>query len=65
MKNDRQDVSAYYLDAGGKWVKLEQSEHISGFQHNVFDGFLSVRPGIFAAGKGKATFSCFRYRGLE
>lgn len=65
MRNNRQDASAYYIDTDGKWVKLEQSEDISGFQHNVYGGFVSVRPGIFAAGKGKATFSGFRYRELE
>ena len=65
LKKDRQDVSAYYLDADGKWIKLEQSEDISGFQHNIFGGFLSVHPGIFVVGKGKASFNYFHYRGLE
>ena len=65
LKKDRQDVSAYYLDADGKWIKLEQSEDISGFQHNIFGGFLSVHPGIFVEGKGKASFNYFHYRGLE
>lgn len=49
----------------GKWIKLEQSEDISGFQHNIFGGFLSVRPGIFVMGKGKVSFNYFHYRGLE
>jgi len=65
MKNDSQDASAYYLDPDGKWIKLEQSEDISGFQHNIFGGFLSVRPGIFAVGNGNASFNYFHYRGLE
>lgn len=65
MRNDRQDASTYYIDADSKWIKLEQSEDISGFQHNIFGGFLSVRPGIFVVGKGKASFNYFHYRGLE
>lgn len=65
LRNDRQDASAYYQDAKGGWVKLERSDDISGLQHNVYGGFISVRPGIFVAGKGKATFTYFKYRGLD
>lgn len=65
MKNDRQDASFYYAEVDGKWVKLEQSDDISFFQHNIFGGFLSVRPGIFVTGEGKASFSYFKYRSLE
>jgi xylan 1,4-beta-xylosidase len=65
MRNDRQDASAYYLDPDGKWIKLEQSEDISGFQHNIYGGFVSVRPGIFVMGEGKASFNYFRYRDLS
>jgi beta-xylosidase len=63
--NDRQDASSYYAGADGKWIKLEQSDDISGFQHNIFGGFLSVHPGIFVTGEGKASFSYFKYRSLE
>jgi len=65
LRNDRQGASAYYQDTKGQWVKLERSDDISGLQHNVYGGFISIRPGIFAAGKGKATFTYFKYRGLE
>lgn len=64
LKNDRQDVSIYYADEAGDWVKLERSYDISGFQHNFFGGFISVRPGLFTIGKGKASFAYFRYRGF-
>jgi len=29
--------------------------------HNVLNGFLDVRPAVFAAGAGQATFRNFRY----
>jgi len=64
LRNDHQDASAYYQDTEGRWVKLERSDDISGLQHNVYGGFLSIRPGIFAAGQDTATFTYFRYRPL-
>ena len=64
LKNDHQDSSAYYAAPGDPWIKMESSEDISGLQHNVFGGFVSVRPGIYVTGKGKARFSYFRYRGF-
>lgn len=64
LKNDHQDTSAYYAAPGNSWIKMERSEDISGFQHNVFGGFISVRPGLFVTGKGQARFSYFHYRGF-
>jgi beta-xylosidase len=61
---DRQDVGCYYKDADGNWVKFERSDDVSGFQHNIFGGFNSIRPGVFVTGKGKARFEYFRYRAL-
>lgn len=50
--NHRQDASAYHAATGGGWNKMQRSDDISGFQHNVFGGFVSVRPGIFTIGQG-------------
>lgn len=38
---------------------------VSGFNHNTFGGFLSLRLGIFAYGEGHATFKDFVYRHLN
>lgn len=65
IKNDRQDVSYYYAGPNGEWIKLERSDDISGFQHNIFGGFSSVRPGFFVTGNGKARFEYFRYTALS
>jgi xylan 1,4-beta-xylosidase len=59
--NDNQDVDFYYRLPGGEWRRMEESAEISGMHHNVLGGFLDVRPAIFAAGKGQATFRNFRY----
>jgi hypothetical protein len=35
------------------------------WRHDVFGEFISVRPGIIATGKSKATFTYFKYRSLD
>jgi beta-xylosidase len=65
IKNDRQDASYYYASPDGEWIKLERSDDISGFQHNIFGGHSSLRPGMYSTGNGKARFEYFRYTVLE
>jgi xylan 1,4-beta-xylosidase len=38
---------------------------VSGFHHNVFGGFLSLRIALFCAGEGEVRFRDFVYRGLQ
>jgi beta-xylosidase len=64
IRNDRQDASYYYAAPNGEWIKLERSEDVSGFQHNVYGSFSSIRPGFFVTGTGKARFEYFRYTAL-
>jgi len=59
--NDRQEIDFYYQLPGQPWHKTQESAEISGMDHNVLGGFLDVRPAIYAAGDGKATFRNFRY----
>ena len=59
--NDDQEVDFYYRLPGQSWVRADESAEISGMDHNVLGGFLDVRPAVFAAGKGQATFRSFRY----
>jgi len=37
---------------------------VSGYHHNVRGGFLMLKPGLYAAGKGSARFRNFKYRAL-
>jgi xylan 1,4-beta-xylosidase len=59
--NDRQEIDFYYRLPGQNWRKTQESAEISGMNHNVLGGFLDVRPAVFAAGQGHATFRNFRY----
>jgi xylan 1,4-beta-xylosidase len=59
--NDRQEIDFYYRLPGEPWQKTQESAEISGMNHNVLNGFLDVRPAVFAAGEGQAMFRSFRY----
>ena len=63
--NDRQDVSFFYRDAEGRWQYLPTAIDVSGAQHNALGGWHTIRPALFATGKGKARFLWFKYRALD
>jgi beta-xylosidase len=62
--NDENEVSFYYSTNGKDWVGVERTLYVAGFNHNVFGGFMSLRAGIYAFGKGKALFDNFKYTKL-
>lgn len=51
-------------DGGRNWTRFDRGMEVSGYHHNVRGGFLMLRPGLYAAGRGHARFSNFRYRSL-
>ena len=53
----------YSLD-GASWVQHPWQMEVSGMHHNVFGGFLSLKPGIYSAGEGTVRARDFRYRAL-
>jgi beta-xylosidase len=59
--NDRQELDFYFRLPGRPWQRTQESAEISGMQHNVLNGFLDVRPALYACGSGKATLRNFRY----
>ena len=59
--NDENVVTFFHSLDGKSWTK-ERSFEVAGYNHNVADGFLSLRPGIYASGKGAATFRNLTYR---
>lgn len=65
MTNDDQ-VIAFHIshDGGATWRQHMLRMEVSGFHHNVFGGFLALRPAIYSIGTGAVTFRDFRYRGL-
>ena len=62
--NDENEVSFYYGSDGKIWKRLERTIDATGFNHNVFGGFMSLRAGIYAFGQGKVKFDNFVYRKL-
>ncbi|MGE4585968.1 MAG: family 43 glycosylhydrolase [Mangrovibacterium sp.] len=62
--NEDNEVSFYFSANGSKWSRIERSLDATGYNHNVFGEFLSLRAGLFAFGDGKVTFDHFVYRSL-
>lgn len=60
LVNDDNVVSFYHSADGQKWT-LYRSAEVAGYNHNVFGGFLSLRPALYAAGKGVVRFRKLNY----
>lgn len=58
-------VTFHYSHDGQQWIKHPWQMEVSGFHHNVFGGFLSLKIGICSAGEGEVKVRQFRYRGLK
>lgn len=62
LENDAHVVTqSWSLDEGRSWTRHDTRMEVSGIHHNVFGGFLSLRIGIYAAGKGEVRLRDFRY----
>ena len=61
LVNDENVVTFYHSEDGVRWTK-ERSFEVAGYNHNVADGFLSLRPGVYAAGRGRVAFRSLAYR---
>ncbi|WNO54821.1 family 43 glycosylhydrolase [Stakelama saccharophila] len=65
IENDRNIVTMYTSADGGKsWEKFDVQMEVSGYNHNTAYDFLSLRPGLYAAGRGEVRFANFTYRTL-
>jgi xylan 1,4-beta-xylosidase len=63
--NDRHDITYQYSEDNGRsWKTHPTRMEVSGINHNVFGGFLSLKVGIYSAGKGKAELRDFQYKAL-
>ena len=51
----------YSTDDGASWRRHPTRMEVSGLNHNVFGGFLSLRPAIFCTGEGAVVLDRFRY----
>ena len=54
----------YSHDSGASWLQHPWQMEVSGLHHNVFGGFVSLRPALFSAGTGEVRARNFTYKGL-
>jgi xylan 1,4-beta-xylosidase len=64
ITNDRHIVTIHYSTDGQQWKKFDVQMEVSGYHHNVAGDFLSLRPGIYAAGSGEVRVRNVRYEAL-
>ncbi|HEX9933295.1 MAG TPA: family 43 glycosylhydrolase [Allosphingosinicella sp.] len=65
LTNDRNILTIHTSpNRGATWRKFDVQMEVSGYHHNVAYDFLSLRPGLYAAGSGEARFSNFTYQAL-
>jgi beta-xylosidase len=64
LRNNHHIVTTWYSPDGRHWTKHWMQFEVSGYNHNVAGGFLSLRPGLFAAGSGEVRFRNFKYKAL-
>ncbi len=65
LKNIKNTVDMFYSTDGIKWIKIKNSLEVSGMNHNVLSGFLSLRIGLCSIGQGNVTFNNFRYKAVK
>jgi beta-xylosidase len=58
-------IITFHTSADGEnWVKFGAQMEVSGYHHNTAFDFLSLRPGLYVSGQGRATFRNFKYQAL-
>jgi beta-xylosidase len=65
LKNINNTVDMFYSLDGEKWKKIENSIEVTGYNHNVLGGFLSLRLGLCSIGDGKIKFKNFKYEPIK
>jgi xylan 1,4-beta-xylosidase len=61
FRNMSHIVRVHICADGKSWKRFERTFEVSGYHHNVRGGFMSLKPGLFAAGKGEARFRNLRF----
>jgi xylan 1,4-beta-xylosidase len=62
IRNDEHIVTLFHSPDGVEWTRHGLRFETSGYHANTVSDLLSLRPALFAAGRGTATFRDFRYR---
>jgi xylan 1,4-beta-xylosidase len=64
VTNDRHIVTIHHSRDGREWTKFDVQMEVSGYHHNVAYDFLSLRPAIYAAGRGVVRVRDVKYEAL-
>ncbi len=65
VTNDNHVTTWRYSHDGGKtWTLHGHRMEVSGLNHNVFGGFLSLKIGIYSVGKGSIKLKDFKYKAI-
>lgn len=64
LRNNRHVVTLWHSPDGRNWTKHWMQMEVSGYHHNVAEGFLSLRPALIATGAGEVRFRNFKYQAL-
>ena len=64
VTNNRNIVTIHHSPDGRRWTQFGVQMEVSGYHHNVAYDFLSLRPGLYAAGDGEVRFRNLNYRAL-
>jgi beta-xylosidase len=64
LRNNHHVVTVWHSPDGEHWTKHWMQFEVSGYNHNVAGGFLSLRPALLAAGTGEVRFRNFKYHAL-
>lgn len=65
LQNQKNVVTLFYSEDGEVWRKIDGSILATGYNHNNFDNFLSLRAGVYSFGEGKVIFKDFRYKAIN
>jgi xylan 1,4-beta-xylosidase len=66
LTNDKNVVTYHYSHDGGRsWTRHDTRMEVSGLNHNVFGGFLTLKVGVYSAGKAPVRIADFTYRALS
>ncbi len=64
LRNDRNVVTFFYSHDRTTWTQHPWQMEVSGMHHNVFGGFLSLKPAVYSCGEGRIRMSDFKYRAV-
>lgn len=65
LRNDRHIVTGWHRRPGEEWVRHGVRYDVQGYHSATTNDLKSLRPALFSAGTGSATFRAFRYTALD